>query len=151
MRNSSVHIPTSPGFHLIACFLMRRMKLYTFLLFSIRLPNGHSTSNRHRFDIDITSIHRKPNFGQFSRHSHVLFWCNFADRKVCLVSTYFFRRNFDDRKIHVDSTYIFRRTFDGGKILVVSTFYFQCDSDGQIIHVVSTYFFGIISLVKKST
>ena len=84
--------------------------------------------------MDITWIRRRPNFDKFPRHFHVLFWYNFADRKIHVVSTYFFRCNFVDRKIHV-----------------VFTYFFRCNFDGQKIHVVSTYFFDVISMVAKST
>ena len=77
--------------------------------------------------IDITLIRQRP------RYFHILFRCNFADRKIHVVSMYFFRCN-----------------FDGRKILVVSTYFFRCNFSCQIIHVVSTYFFGAISQVKKS-
>ena len=93
-----------------------------------------------RFDVDITWIRRRPNFDEFPRRFHVLLRCNFADRKIHVVSTYFFRRNFDGRKIHVVSTYFFRCNFDGRKIHVVSTYFFRCNFDGRKIHVVSTYF-----------
>ena len=157
MRNSSVHIPTSPGFHLIDCFLVRWMKLYTFLLFSIRLPNGHS----RQMDIDLTSILRRYVVNQISVNFHVIsmncfdvisliekstsFPRTFFDvisliEKSASFPRTFFRRNFDGRKIHVASTYIIRRNFDGRKTLFVSTYYFQCNSDGQVTHVVSTYF-----------
>ena len=66
-------------------------------------PNGHTTSNPRRFDVDITSICRRPNFDKFPRHFRVLFRCDFAGRKIHVVSTYFFRCNFDGRKIHVVS------------------------------------------------
>ena len=67
------------------------------------IPNGHTTLNRRGFDVDITSIRRRPNFDEFPRHFRVLFRCDFAGRKIHIVSTYFFRCNFDDRKIHVVS------------------------------------------------
>ena len=35
-------------------------------------------------------IHWRPKFDKFLRHFHVLFWCDFADRKIHAVSTYFF-------------------------------------------------------------
>ena len=73
---------------------------------------AHHTSNQRRFDVDITSIPRRPNFDQFPRHSHVLFRCNFADRKIHVVSTYFFRSNFSSRKIHAASTYFFRNNLN---------------------------------------
>ena len=65
----------------------------------------HTTGNRHRFDIDITSIHQRPNFDEFPHHFHVLFQCNFADWNIHVVSTYFFKCNFAGQKIRVVSTY----------------------------------------------
>ena len=41
-------------------------------------PDGHTTSNRRGFDVDITSIRRRLSFDKFQRHFHVLFRCNFA-------------------------------------------------------------------------
>ena len=69
-----------------------------------KLPIGHATPNPRRFDVNITSICQRPNFDEFPRHFQVLFRCNFADRKIDVVSTYLFRRNFTGRKIHVVST-----------------------------------------------
>ena len=76
-------------------------------------PNGHTTSNRRRFDVDIMSIRQRPNFDEFPSRFHVLFRCNFADRKIHVVSTYFFGCNFDGGKIHVVSTHFFGCNFDG--------------------------------------
>ena len=95
-------------------------------------------ANPHWFDVDITSLRQRLNFDKFSRHFQVLFWCNFADRKIYVISTYFFQCNFDSRKIHVVSTYLFRCNFDGRKIYVVSMHFFRCNFFGQNIHVVST-------------
>ena len=88
------------------------------------LTQRQITSNGRRFDVNITSIRRRPNFDEFPRYFHELFRCNFADRKIHVVSTYFFRHNFNGRKIDVVSTYFFRRNFDGGKIHVVCTYFF---------------------------
>ena len=96
-------------------------------------PNRHSTSNRRRFDVDVASAWGRPNFDEFPRNFHVLFRCNFADRKIHVVSTYFFQRNFDGRKIHV-----------------VSTYFFRCNFDGPIIRYVCTYFFDKISINSTS-
>ena len=103
-------------------------------------PNGHTTSNRRGFDVDITSIRRRPNFDEFPHHFHVLFRCDFAGRKIHVVSTYFFRCNFAGRKIHVVSTYFFRCNFAGRKSHVVPTYFFRRNFAGRKIHVVSTYF-----------
>ena len=70
-------------------------------------PNGHTTSNRRGFGVDITSIGRRPNFHKFPRHFRVRFRCNFDGRKIHVVSTYFLRRNFAGQKIRVIFTYFF--------------------------------------------
>ena len=53
-------------------------------------PNGHTTSNWRGFDVDVTSIRRRPNFDEFPRRFHVLFRCNFDGRNIHVDSTYFF-------------------------------------------------------------
>ena len=105
------------------------------------VPNGHITSNRRRFDVDNTSICQRPNFDEFPHRFHVLFQCNFSDRKIHIVSTYFSRCNFDGGKIHVVSTYFFRCNFDSRKIHLVSTYFFRCNFSRRNIHDVSTYLF----------
>ena len=112
-------------------------------------PNGYTTSSRRRFDVGVTSICQRPNFDEFPRHFHVLFRCNFADRKIHVVSKYFFQRNFTGRKIYVVSRYLFRCNFDGRKIHVVYTYCFRCNFDNRKIHVVSTYFFQCNLYVRK--
>ena len=108
----------------------------------IQNPNGHSTLNRRHFDVDITWIRNiRPNFDEFPRHFHVIFWRNFDGRKIHVVSTYFFRCNFDGRKNNVVSTYFVRCNFDGQKIHVVSMYFFWCKFDGRKIHLASTCFF----------
>ena len=99
----------------------------------IRLPNAHTISNPRRFNVDITSIGRRPNFHEF-------FWRNFAGRKIHVVSTYFLRRNVAGQKIHVVSTYLFRCNFDGRKTHVVSTYFYRCNFACRKIHFVSAYF-----------
>ena len=54
------------------------------------IPNGHSTLNQPRFDVDIMSIRQRSNLDKFPRHFLILFRCNFADQKVHVVSRYFF-------------------------------------------------------------
>ena len=78
-----------------------------------------TTSNPRRFDVDITSIRRRPNFDKFPRHFRVLFRCNFNGRKIHVVSTYFFRCNFDGRNMHIVFTYLFRRNFDAQRFDIV--------------------------------
>ena len=104
------------------------------LLTKKELPKGHSTSNPCQYDVDITSIRRRPSFDEFPRHFHELFRCNFADRKVHVVPTYFFRRNFTGRKILVNSMYFF-----GVISLVEKSTLFP------------RIFFDVISIVEKST
>ena len=99
-------------------------------------PNGHTTSNPRRFDMDITSIRRRQNFHEFPRHFRVLFRCDFDGRKIHVVSTYFFRCNFAGRKIHVVSTYFFRCNFSGRKIRIVSMYFFRGNFDGQRFDIV---------------
>ena len=101
--------------------------------------------------MDITSIHRRPNFDTFPRHFQVLFRCNFADRKIHVVFTYFFRFNFDGQRIHVVSAYFFQCNFDSRKIYVVSTYFFRCNCSSRNIHGVSIYSFDVILMVEKST
>ena len=98
------------------------------------ISNRHTTSNRRRIHVDITSICPRPNSDEFPRHFYVLFWCNFADRKIYVISTYFFHCYIEGPKIHVVSTYFFQRNFDGRKFTLFPRTYF-----------------GVISLVKKST
>ena len=105
-----------------------------------KLPNGY-TLIRRGFDVDITSIRRRPNFDEFPRHFHVLFRCDFDGRKINVVSTYFFQCNFDGRKICIISMYFFRCNFDGRKVHVISTYFYQCNFNGRNMHVVFTYFF----------
>ena len=77
------------------------------LVCNMYVPNGHTTSNQHGFDVDIKSIRRRPNFDEFPRQFQVLFLRNFDGRNIHVDFTYFFRCNFDGRKIHVDSTHFF--------------------------------------------
>ena len=107
----------------------------------MKLPNRHATSNRRGFGVDIALIRRRPIFDEFPRHFRVLFRCNFAVRKIHVVSAYFFRCNFDGREIHVASTYFYRCNLDGRKIILVSTYFFRCNLSGRNMHVVFTYFF----------
>ena len=122
----------------------------TFFYRSILLIIGHTTLNQRRFDVDIASTLRRANFDEFSCDFHLRFWCNFADRKIHVVSKYFFRRNFDGRNIHVVSTYLFWRNFTGRNIHVFSTCLFWCNFYDRKIHVVSTYFFHVILMVERS-
>ena len=127
------------------------LKCFTWKFSQVLVPNEHSTSNRRQFHVDNTWIRRRPNFDEFPRHFHVIFLCSFTDRKIHVVSTYFFRCNFDGRKIQFASMYFFGCDFDGWKIRGVSTYFFRCNFDGRKIHLVSTYIFDVISMVEKPT
>ena len=105
------------------------------------LPNGHTTSNPRRFDVDIASMRRRPNFDESPSHFHVLFRRNFAGRKIHVVFKYFFRCNFDGQKIYVVSTYFFRCNFAVQKIHFISTHFSWHNFTGQNIYVFSTYSF----------
>ena len=124
-----------------------------------KLPNGHTTSNPHRFDVDIMLIRRRANFDEFPDHFHILFQCNFTDRKIHVVFTYFFRRNFADPKttlfprtffdviLLVEKFTLFPRTFFdvisiAKKNHVVLRYFYWCNFTGRKIHVASMYFFG---------
>ena len=78
--------------------------MYTLQICLIR-TNLNPTGTRW-FDVDITSIRRRPNFDEFPRNFRVLFRCNFDGRKIHVVFTYFFQCYFAGRK----ST-LFPRTF----------------------------------------
>ena len=104
-------------------------------------PNGHTTSNPRRFNVDITSIRWRPNFDKFPRRFRVFIRCKSDCWKIHVVSTYFFRRNFAGRKIHVVSTYFSRCNFDGRKIYVDYTYFFRCNLSGRNMYGILTYFF----------
>ena len=105
------------------------------------ISNRHTTSTRRRIHVDITSIRPRLTSDEFPWHFYVLFQCNFADRKICVISTYFFHCYIEGPKIHVVSTSFFQRNFDGRKIRIVSTYLFRCNFVGQKIQVVCKYFF----------
>ena len=107
------------------------------------------TGTPRRIHVDSTSIRRRPNFDEFLRHFHVLFRCNFADRKIHLVSTYFFRRNFAGRKIHVVSTYFFRRT--GRKSTLFPRTFFDVISMAEKSRLFPRTCFDVIFPVEIST
>ena len=104
------------------------------------LPNGHTTSNPCRIDIDITSIRQTPNFDKFPCYFSVLFQCNFDGRKIHVLSMHFFQSNFAGRKIEIFSTQFYPCIFACRKIHLVSTYFFRFNFDGWKIHVVSMYF-----------
>ena len=79
----------------------------------------------------ITSLRRRPNSDEFSRHFRVRFRCNFNGRKIHVVSTYFFWCSFAVRKMHVVSTYFFRCNFADRNIHVVFTYFFRRNFDEQ--------------------
>ena len=98
------------------------------------LLNGHTTSNRRPFDVDITSIRRRPNFDEFLRHFRVLSRCSFHGQKIHVVSTYFYRCNSDGRKTYV-----------------VSTYFFGCNCLVEICTLFLSTFFNVILIGKKLT
>ena len=102
-------------------------------------------------DVDITSIRRRRNFDEFPRHFHILFRCDFAGRKIHVVSTYFFRCNFDGRRIHIVSTYFFRCNFDGRKIHVVSRTFISVTSMVVLCTLFLPTFFEVILMGKYLT
>ena len=97
----------------------------------MKQPNWHTTSNPRQFDVDITSIHWRPNFDDFPRHFHILFWCNFDGRKIHVASTYFYRSNFAGAKIHVASIYFFQCNLSGRNMHVIFTYFSRRNFDGQ--------------------
>ena len=118
---------------------------------SNKFPNRHITSNRRGFDVDIMSIHRRPNFDKFPRYFCKLFRCNFDGRKIHVVSTYFFRRNFTGRKVHLSSTYFFQRNFGGRKIHFVSTYFYRYNFASRKSTLFPRTFISVDLLVEKST
>ena len=104
---------------------------YCWLLKMRLVITTNPTGTPCRIDVDSTWILRWYVEDQIStnypRRFQVLLRCNFADRKIHVVSTYFFRRNFDGRKIQVVSTYFCRCNFDGQKIHLASTRFFRCN------------------------
>ena len=115
-------------------------------------------SNPGRFDVDIKSIRRRLNFDEFPRHFHVLFRCNFADRRIHVVSTYsfwrdslveksmLFPRTFLDAISMVEKPTLFPRTFfDRISMVEKSTLFpcvlFRCSLSGRNIQDVFAYFF----------
>ena len=91
-------------------------------------------ANPHRFDVDITSLRQRLNFDKFSRHFQVLFWCNFADRKITS-----FLRTFSDVISRVEKSTLFLHTFfDVISMVEKSTLFPRT-------------FFDVIFLVKVST
>ena len=116
----------------------------------------HSTSNRCRFDVYITSICQRPDFDEFPRHFHVLFdVISLVEKSMLFPHTFFsvillvkrstlfprtsFRCNFAGRKIHVVSTYFFRCNFSSRNIRGVCTYSFQRNFYDRKIHFVCVY------------
>ena len=91
-------------------------------------------ANPHWFDVDITSLRQRLNFDKFSRHFQVLFWCNFADRKITS-----FLRTFSDVISMVEKSTLFLHTFFDVISMVEKSTLFPCT------------FFDVIFLVKIST
>ena len=143
-------------------------------LVRLKLANNYPTGRTHRINVDMS----RTKFWRISTSFTCIFWYNFADWKIHVVSTYIFRWsknshcfhvlflcNFAGRKIHVVSTCFFWRNFTGRNyprifhvlILLVkifkffSTYFFRCNFDGRKTPVVSVYVFDVISLVEIST
>ena len=115
------------------------------------IPNEHSTLNPRRCDVDITSIRRRPNSDEFSRHFHEHFWCNFADRKI-----HVFSRTFFDVILMVEKSTLFPRTiFDVISMVERSTLFphtfFDVISMVEKPTLFPRIFFDVISLVEIST
>ena len=104
------------------------------VLSQLLIPNRHPTSNRRRFHVDITSIHRRPNFDEFPCHFHILFRCKFADQK----STSFPRTFFDVISVVKKSTFFPVTFFTVISLVEKST-------------LLPRTFFDVISLVEIST
>ena len=99
-------------------------------------PNGHTTSNPRRFDVDIRLICRRPNFDEFPwRKIHVVFMhyfrCNFDGRKIHMVSMYFF-----DVILMVEKSTLFPLTFIGVILMVEICTLFLRNFNGQRFDIV---------------
>ena len=53
-----------------------------------KTPKGHTTSNRHLFDGDITLIRQRENIDEFPGHFDLLFRCNFDEQKTDVVGCF---------------------------------------------------------------
>ena len=85
------------------------------------LSNGHNTSNRRRFHVEISSIRQ---YRQKSTSFRRPFWCNFDTRKIDVNFNVPFWCNSDGWEIDATSTSFFWCVFQSQRILVVlmSTF-----------------------------
>ena len=73
----------------------------------LQQPSRHTTSNRQRFNIDITPMHQKENINELPRHFDVTFWWNFDGWKIKIVLTYVLRDNFRGQKMDVALNVLF--------------------------------------------
>ena len=96
-----------------AILLRRHLHWSLFLIKLKAWSNWHTTLNRRRFHVDITSICGRPNFDELSRRFHALFWMQFFCSKNPRCFYLRFRCNFDGGEIHVVCMYFSRRNFDG--------------------------------------
>ena len=97
-------------------------------------PNGHTTSNRRGFDVDTTSIRRRPNFDEF----HVISAYSFDVISLVEKSMWFPRTFFDVISLVKKSTWFPRTFFDVISMVEKSTLFPRT-------------FFDVISMVEKST
>ena len=110
-----------------------------------QLPNGKIMLNQHWFDVNIVLIRQNKNIDKFPSHFDVIFWFNFDERKVDVVSKYFVRHNFDEWKkrrrldlilMGEKSTLFWHTSFNiisMGKILSLFWFIFWCNLDGKLM------------------
>ena len=112
-----------------------------------RAHHFESTSTRRGYYVD-TSMTK---FRRVPRHFRALFRCDFAGRKIHVVSTNFFRCNFTGRKIHVVSTNFFRCNFTGRKSTWFPHTFFDVISMVEKSTLFPRTFFDVISMVEKST
>ena len=112
--------------------LVASKKLYSWV------RNGHSTTNRRLFNVDITLIHREPQVEDIKLFPH---------RGYQVVSTYFFWHNFDVRKIHVVSTYFPWNNLAGRKIRIILACFFDLFFWSE--YRVSTFFHVLFSMYLR--
>ena len=97
-------------------------------------PNGHSTSDRRWFNVDITSLRRRP----ISKNFHVISTC-FFDVILLIKKSTSFPRTFFDVISMVEKSTLFPRTF------------FYVISFHKISTVFLLSFFGVLLMIEEST
>ena len=137
-------------------------------MFLYELPNGHTTSNRRGFGMDITSIRRRPNFDEFPRHSAYFldvismvekctsFPCTFFDLISMVKKSTLFPRTFIGVISQVENSTLFPRTFyDVISMTEKSTLFprtfFNEISMAKIFTLFLRTFFDVILMGKNST